>query len=221
MRRWKVVVAVGLAVGALGCGEDDALPRGEVLVSWSVGTSSCAERGLQTVEVVLGGGTGSTRPTWSFLCDAGEGLVPNLEPDTYSFALFASDLRGERRYTGELRSVTVRPGGTTQTETVVLRPTPARLAVTWNFGGPLCGQVGVDTVHVLFSDSFDVTRDEAFTPCEEGEAVFELPPGQYRMRARALSETRVELDRVDVPELVLNAGDVSQEEVVFDVPRVR
>lgn len=213
-----LLLASGVALLA-GCGGDDeALQRGEVLLSWEVGASTCRERGIVNVEAVLGPQGDTQRPSWSFLCEDMSGVIGGLEPGTYTFDLVGRDAGGTRRYRASVAAIVVRPGGRTVAPTPVLLPEPARLELSWNFGGPLCGPVDVATVEVLAFDRFDVLQQQTSAPCEAGLVTLSLQPGPYDIRARAVSAGGVLRDSF-LLDLQLAPGEEAREEVVFTVSR--
>lgn len=188
------------------CGDDsEELERGAATLEWKVGSGTCADAGTTTIEVrVVDEGNAPGTRLWTFDCDARTGDVTGLEPGTYAFEVNALDARRVATYRARTGAVPVRPGGITQVPLIILQTAPAAWVVNWNFGGPLCGPVGVDQVRVLAFDTFQEIRGEAIADCEVGTANLDLRPGAYRLVVQALSSSQslvfeATLDRTFAP----------------------
>jgi len=179
MMPWKKLSVLAFcAVPLVACGGDEPIETGEVALQWQVGPHGCAEAGAATMVVTeVDAESGST--AWQFRCEDREATLSDLKPGTWSFVLEAQNAAGETVYRGETGIVQVRPGGMTLAPPVALQAAPAELFVQWNFGGPLCGQVGVSDVDVFAYDGYGTVEQGVRTGCEIGTAELEVRPGPY------------------------------------------
>jgi hypothetical protein len=185
----RVASLLVLSAAFIGCsGESEPIETGEVKVQWHVGARGCADVGAATIEV-RSVGTGREVGPWTFDCNDRVGVLADLAPGTWRFELDATDSEGVGIFGGDTGEVVVRPEGITVVPTVVLEAAPAVLTVEWNFGGPLCAQVGVEEIEVLAFDPWGSVENRIEVPCNDGIASFEIRPGDYDVAIHGLNST--------------------------------
>ena len=79
----------------------------------------------------------------------------------------------------------------------------------WNFGGPLCGQVGVSDVDVFAYDGYGTVEQGVRTGCEIGTAELEVRPGPYDVVVQGIdADERVLYESVFAAELTRGSQHV-------------
>jgi hypothetical protein len=176
---------------------------GQVEVSWRVGTSSCEEAGIVTVEIQVG------LEAASFPCTDQAGTL-SVPAGVYGLQLIGYDAEQLPRYGADAEDVSVFDGQLTTVPTLVLSSLPATVSATWYFdNGRLCGYNGVSTVDLSLFDLDDTLKGEVEAPCEDGAAYLgEVEAGDYILLAYGRNDQGTATHRGEVA-TTLTRGDAA------------
>lgn len=165
-------------------------PNTYAYVLWRFpGYGSCAEAGIETVEVSIDGGLFETHRCEDGMFEPGV-PTPMLEAGRHTIEIVALDAWGYDWFV--THSVL---------ETRLGQPIAAEYSLQWSVGGAAvawqlsdgvygesCWEAGVDTVYVNFEDEagnmlFAGAGDAQ--PCDSGPALYVLPPGNFQVYVTA------------------------------------
>jgi hypothetical protein len=187
--------------------------EGTVELRWTIGAGvqTCAEAGLDSVEITLEESEGAILGPYTTVCEAGRGdlfVIDGVDEGTYTVSIDGFT-EGDLVYSGRSeQSYTVVADRTIRTETIVLSPIPASLQVLWRFqDGRQCGFHDVDEmiVRAFLNNSI---AEQVTTLCSEGEAILEeVLPGTYDIQVTALDAlTQDAVFRFIEPNIIVTPG---------------
>jgi len=149
-----------------GCGYDPTDHRpASVEVTWSVGGSTCSERGIATVQVTLSTPKG-VEDTITTACQMGRVNVDSVPAGTYDIRVDGYPSGSTYpTYGGNLDGVPLHPGDN-QTSSIEMAEKPGALDITWRFDdGSLCAFAGVETIELVLWDSHSNRAYAETLPC--------------------------------------------------------
>lgn len=208
MTRFLLAV-IFLSFFFVGCGKNDgSLETGSAIITWQVGARGCEEANTPTIRVSLPFGLTNEEgvSSWMQSCASEEITIEHLQARYYVFTLEALTADGDVDFEGKSLQTQIRAGGVTELEPVILEASPATLTLQWNFGGPLCSQVGISEIEIFAFDQEGSLETQLSSSCELGEVTLTLDPGEYDVAINGLTVEDVLLYN-HVFEINLGRGD--------------
>lgn len=210
---YAIAIAVA-AAGLVGCGDTvDSPPKGTLTVNWEVRPRGCSQAGVEEVQIDLEFEEGTITETYP--CSQGNATIEELRPANYTMHLWGIDAAGDTTYEAEARTITVHGGGETVADPTRLTARPGELRVVWRFAnGRVCGANQIETVEFALYDTDDFRVRQRTFDCSKGDArIPEVPPGEYLVELRAVSE---ESEFVGFSEVRTRRGKSAGVEVVLE-----
>jgi len=152
---------------------------GDIAFFWSFdGVTSCANAGVDEVDIEIVNGSNQTILSETVSCEGGGLILPDVEPGTHTLYLDAYSSTNVYLY-GTSRSVTVTAGQTTDLGTIDLAGSDTGgLVLDWVMPGAVsCAAAGIAEVDVEVIQGGTQVAIETFA-CSAGGATLQgLPPG--------------------------------------------
>jgi len=185
------ILSIGMLVFVVACSESEPPEPGQLRVEWRIGGKTCAQVGLEKVEVLaINSETKAAEGVVSENCTTYATIVDNLPSGTYYIKLNGYDASGRVIYEGAYPD-TSQPIESIEDQLLYIPPAqimsvptrinlagkPGEIYLSWYFrNGRLCSTNGVYQVNVYGYDTMSNPVVESTFPCDPMTGGYGLVP---------------------------------------------